>query len=296
MIIDAEAPAISDGYASENSVLAVLWDLFDTQPDAIGGVTDSIAGVGPRTLWDVLTAILACNPCDRIDRMWSSVLATLGFPNTLNPAVFEIAKPFVINRVAPRATAPPDGATVDDAPPRFEWFRNGDPNPDHQNNRFVLALSRDNFQGHLKVLVPPPGADQYTPTQGEWNDIRQGGSPTSVYKWFVAGWASPEGDGNPEIPEGLPWISNALTFSAQQGPPPVPTGACGPSSVGTSAGDTRTFEMGKTPATFNFEYRAGPAPTASSSSTTARRSSIPGARPREASRSSRSASRGARPP
>jgi hypothetical protein len=223
VVLDAEAPVPSDGYASEFSVLAVLWDLFDTRQDSLGGVTDSIAGIDARTLWDALTRTLACDPCDRIDRLWTSVLKLLDFPNTLNPAVFEVAKLFVINHVAPRALSPGDGAIVDDTPPRFEWSRNGDSSPDHWNDRFALVISRDDFQGHVKILWPPPGSEAYSPTQGEWNDIRQGGAPASVYKWFVAGWASAKGDGNPEIPEGgLPWISNPMTFAGQARPRPSP--------------------------------------------------------------------------
>ena len=261
-INDAETPNKPEGYASEHSVLGVLWDLFDTQQDSAGTVTDSFAGANARTLWDALTKFLPCDPCERLDRLWTSILTFLGIPNTLNPVVFEIAKPFVINRVAPRAISPPDGATFNDndTAPTFRWIRNGDPSPDHGNDRFVLVISRDDFKGHVKVLTPPLGSEQYTPTPGEWNDVRQGGSLTSVYRWFVAGTASSKGDGNPEIPQGIPWFSNPMTFSGQQPPPPEELSPCsiqrGAITDGVGVKDTRTFDLGKTPVMFDFEYNS----------------------------------------
>jgi hypothetical protein len=208
-----ETPSPNDGFACELSITGMFWDLFDTAQDAAGSVTDTIAGVRPKLLWDMITTILPCNPCDRVDRFWSSLGAALGF---LNPAVFQIAREFVINNMAPRTTAPADGSAIGGGvPPTFEWIANGDPHPDHENDSFVLVFSRDNFNHHLFVLTAPKGAASYTPTPQEWLQLQQGGSQNDVYQWFVAGFASPGGQGNPQIPEGLLWFSDMRSFTVR---------------------------------------------------------------------------------
>jgi hypothetical protein len=57
------------------------------------------------------------------------------------------------------------------------------------------------------------GATSYQPTAAEWLQLQQGGSSSDTYRWFVAGQASAVDAGNPQVPEGLPWFSNVLTFN-----------------------------------------------------------------------------------
>src|SRR5574337_31370 len=76
----AETPDSNEGFGSENSVLAMLWDFLDTNQDG-DQVIDSIAGVGPQLLWSAINTLLPCNPCDRVDRVWTGVRNFFGADN-----------------------------------------------------------------------------------------------------------------------------------------------------------------------------------------------------------------------
>jgi hypothetical protein len=211
LFVPAESPLPSDGFGSENSVLALFWDLFDASPDIEGSVADTFAGTGPQVIWNAITAILPCDPCNRIDRFWSAITVALG---PLNPVTLDVSRLFVLEEMAPRTVAPADGASVaSGAPPTFQWLANGDPSPTHQNDTFFLVFSRDDFGSHVFVLSPPPGATSYQPAAAEWMALQQGGAPGAAYRWFVAGLSSGAGPGNPPVPEGIPWFSDVRAFT-----------------------------------------------------------------------------------
>lgn len=206
--VDAETPSPSEGFASENSVLGLLWDLFDDAPDAEAPLTDLFAGVTPATLWDAITAALPCDPCDRVDRFWTAITRFFGAGSR---TTIDLGQLFALNRIAPTATEPADGTGIPGATlPTFRWTANGDPSPAHRNDTFALVLSRDDFQGHRIILRVPPGATEYTPTFGEWQSVLMGGDAGAQYRWGVA---AIRGDG-PMIPEGWAWYSNVLSFAA----------------------------------------------------------------------------------
>lgn len=141
---DAETPGRSEGFASERSILGLLWDLSDTNQDSDAPVIDTLAGVDARLLWTLINSTLPCNPCDRVDRFWVSITQLFGVTSS---TAFEASKVFVINKMAPKATAPADGASVGGtAAPTFQWTLSGDPSPAHRNNHYFLAFSRDNFR------------------------------------------------------------------------------------------------------------------------------------------------------
>ena len=202
-----EAPTPNDGFGSENSVLGVLWDLYDTAQDADGDVTDGYSGGNPKLIWDAINSILACSPCDRVDRFWSSIASLFG---TTNSSTLGIAKLFVINKMAPKGTAPADGAGVGGTvAPTFQWTRNGDPSASHRNNKFFLIFSRDDFQRHVVTIpVPTLDATTYTPTDPEWASVQAGGSPGDTYKWMIAGQRSDA----PVIPAGNLWAGNVRSL------------------------------------------------------------------------------------
>jgi len=211
LTIAPDNPAPNQGFGSENSVLAVLWDLIDATQDADPPVSDGLSGANAQLLWNAITAGLPCDPCNRADRFWSAIATILG---PLNPVVFEVSKLFVLNKMAPKATAPAaGGAFGGGVPPTFQWIANGDPSASHRNNTFFLVFSRDNFVNHIFVLSAPLGAASYQPTEAEWLQLQQGGSADDIYRWFVAGQASAVDAGNPQVPEGLPWFSNVLSFT-----------------------------------------------------------------------------------
>ncbi len=223
--IQPDSPSPNEGFGSENSLLAVLWDLLDATQDADGSAVDILSGVGPEVIWAAITAALPCDPCVRADRFWSSLATLIGPPH---PVTFAVANLFVLSKMAPEPTAPPNGGTFGGgSPPTFQWVANGDPSPDHRNDTFFLVFTRDDFQSHIFALRVPLGVTSYQPTAAEWLQLQQGGSPGAVYKWFVAAFSSPGGAGNPQIPDGLPWFSNLMSFRI---------GASSPGSPGAKTG------------------------------------------------------------
>lgn len=204
----AEAPEPNEGFGSENSIFAMLWDLLDTNQDG-GEVIDSIAGVSPQLVWSAINALLPCNPCDRVDRVWTGVRNFFGADS---PVIFDYTKPFVINNMAPRATAPPNGGKVaGGVGPKFEWVANGDPSADHRNKQFRIVISRDDFHLHKFMFDVPLNETSFTPTDAGWLAVLAGGTPDTVYKWYVEGTST----GDPEVPAGSVWISNLMTLTAR---------------------------------------------------------------------------------
>ena len=205
LINQAEFPAFSDGFGSEDSVLGLLWDLYDSAQDTDGIVTDIAEGNLPRGVWATINRLLSsCNPCDRADRFWTSLVNGFG-PTHSN--TMKLADLFVLNKIAPETTAPADNASVPGGvAPTFEWTPNGDRSASHNNNVFVLVFSRDDFQTLKVILVPTKGATSYTPTDAEWQSVQSGGYPGDVYKWLVL--AKREDDELATVPEGWFWYSN----------------------------------------------------------------------------------------
>lgn len=203
---NAETPPSSDGFGSENSVLGVLWDLVDTAADSSGSATDNFTGATVPLLWGALDAWLAtCAPCNRVDRFWVGLKDLFG---TFHPTTFTLAEVFALNSMAPRTTAPADGASVSgSAPPTFQWVRNGDPAAAHRNDTFYLVFSRDDFQGHIVPIAVGGDVTSYTPSDGEWATVTAGGQAAQAYKWFVAAARSDA----PGIPSGWYWYSDVRT-------------------------------------------------------------------------------------
>ena len=204
---DPERPSPNEGFGSEESVLGALWDLYDTAQDADGDVTDSFAGANPKLFWDAINTFLPCSPCDRIDKFWASLVSFFGATNS---STIGIAKIFVINQMAPKATAPADGTSVPGSvAPTFTWERRGDPSASHRNNSFKLLFSRDDFQSHVvTVNVPTADATSYKPTDAEWEQVQNGGNQGQTYKWMVLGTRSDA----PVIPSAGSWYSNVKSL------------------------------------------------------------------------------------
>jgi len=200
---DPETMPANQGFGAENSVIALFWDLFDSAQDTDNIVTDRIPGVTAKIIWDLINATLSsCNPCDRVDRFWTGAVNLLG---PTSSTIMTVADLFVLNKMAPETTAPPDNASVaGGVAPTFQWTPNGDPSASHRNNKFYLVFSRDNFQHYTLIDVPTPGATSYKPTDAEWQNVQTGGDPAAVYKWLVAA----QRNDAPVLPEGWFWYSN----------------------------------------------------------------------------------------
>jgi hypothetical protein len=160
-------------------------------------------------VWDALTDFLPCFPCDRVDRLWDGLALQFGINS---PTTLILAKAFVVNNIAPRATGPADGTSLAGGlRPTFTWIPNGDPDPAHQTDTFYLAFSRDNFQNYRIIPVPGTGSASYQLTQDEWDSVVTGAPTGATFQWLVAGR---RGDA-PTVPDGLIFLSNVLTFRAR---------------------------------------------------------------------------------
>lgn len=201
--LNAESPTRSEGFGSENSVLGLLWDLYDGPQDANGTARDTMGGVNGSLLWFAINALLPANPLDRVDRFWTSIAQLFGM---LSGTTLQIGPLFALNGMAPLASAPADAASVPGSTaPTFQWVAAGDPSAAHRNNHFYLVFSRDHFQGHLAVIpVPTLGATSYRPSDAEWAAVQAGADAGQVFEWFVA---ADRADA-PSVPEGWFWYSD----------------------------------------------------------------------------------------
>ena len=198
--LDAEAPARNEGFGAENSVLGLLWDLYDGVQDANGAAKDTMAGVNGTVLWGAINFLLPANPCDRVDRFWTSITRVFGITSG---TTLQLAP----NAMAPLTSGPADGASVPGTTaPTFQWTANGDPAAGHKNDHFYLVFSRDHFQSHLALVpVPTNGAASYKPTDAEWASVQAGGgAPGQIYEWMVVA----ERQDAPAVPEGWYWYSD----------------------------------------------------------------------------------------
>lgn len=207
MTVNAETPPRNEGYGAENSVLGVLWDLWDTAPDASGTATDTMAGVNGPLLWQAVNGLLPGASCDRVDRFWTGITGLFGI---LSPTTLQISRIFALNHMAPLAGAPADAASVGGtAAPTFSWTPQGDPSAAHANDHVILAFSRDDFQTHVVIIpVPTRGATSYKPSDAEWASVQEGGTPGQVYRWFVAA----ERADAPQVPNGWYWYSDSRSL------------------------------------------------------------------------------------
>jgi len=215
---DMENMANTQGYASENSIAAMLWDLTDTPgesapPGGAGQATDRL-DFSPKTIWDLITSNLPCNPCDRVDRFWNAVMSVAGVSQTM----LDAAETLVLNEVAPELTAPDHERMLSGGvSPTFQWNANGDPSASHNPNRFFLVISKNNFQSDLHIFPTngqPIQTTQYQIPDADYRALLQGETDETVFSWVVIGYR--EADGGTRIPEGSGFlVSNSRTFQVR---------------------------------------------------------------------------------
>jgi hypothetical protein len=234
--VGVDNPFPNEGFGSPNSVTGFLWDVFDIPPQTpMTSDPDAGRDIVSRSvvdIWNAITRVLPCVPCDRVDRLWRAVAEVVGDTNALPPqngplspeTLTRIGPLLMLNKIAPEALLPPrTRRSGGGQPPEFQWTPNGDPSPAHENDRFMLVFSRDDFKTHKVALIVPPdrarpcGASSrdrcFKPedTDEEWRKVLKDGTTGNEYKWFVAALRT----GEPEVPQGWAWYSNVLSFKVR---------------------------------------------------------------------------------
>lgn len=211
---DLETIGRSEGFGSENSVMAMFWDFTDTPGDlAPLGAKDKF-DESPKTIWDLINSGLTCNPCDRVDRFWNAVFGLLG----AGPTLVDVAETLAMNYIGPELAQPDNASLVSGGvSPTFMWNANGDPAAAHKPNRFFLVVSKDNFQSDLH-LFPSDGqpiqTTQYQIPDGDFRTLVSGALTNTVFTWVVIGYR--EADTDIRIPEGGGFlVSNSRTFTVR---------------------------------------------------------------------------------
>jgi len=162
----------SNGVGEDNevSVMAALWDLYDSAEDGMD--TKSISD---KTLFTTIKSAAAKN----IGNAWEAVAATQDtFNKTVVGGILGQAK------IAPELLEPADNIQLsgEDRPPKFKWKKNGGgtPNP---LNEFTIKFYNSDFSTVIfeKVLGD---VDEFRPTNDEMATILAG---DNLIKWVVEG-------------------------------------------------------------------------------------------------------------
>jgi len=217
-----EGPTIpaQQGYGSEESVLAMLWDLTDTPADAAppggaGQASDKL-DLTTKNIWDWINSTLPCPTCDRVDRFWNAIFNS-GFANI--PALLDKAEAMALNKIAPELTQPAEAQVVPCLSPTFMWTANGDPSAAHNPNQFFLLISSDGFASDIQVFPRsgvPINTTQYKIPDTDWAGLKGGAGGNAIFTWVVLGWRAADAD--IAIPENAGvWASNRRTFDTATG-------------------------------------------------------------------------------
>ncbi len=190
------------GYASENSISASLYDLIDSNSDTSydGSAGDSI-DVSPKSVWNVVNT----SGQNNVGKLWKKIAGLVGVNARLG-----VAEIFAMNNIAPELQEPVEGKAVSGATsPTFSWLPNGDPNDGFELNGFTIYVSMDNF---ATILMKKSGitANEYTFSDEDWKTIVQAGDEDTKFMWAVTGY----NDKSPRIPPTGGFLSNTQSFTA----------------------------------------------------------------------------------
>lgn len=178
---DGPITGLSEGYASELSIMAALFDLTDPWSDSSsdGDAKDSI-NVKPAMIWDLV------NSADLSDvgKFYNFLMGSYMDKRAIQ---FVISQIFSMNNIGPELTLPADGvATSRSVPPTFEWEANGDPTPGYELNRFILAISKDNFST-FQLVKKDINTNSQTLSKAEWEKVMKDGDDLTEFQWTVLG-------------------------------------------------------------------------------------------------------------
>ncbi len=194
----------SQGYASENSIMAALYDLMDSNADTSSDSNaKDVMSATHKVIWDRLN-----------QGAWDDVGKFYGYMATLNASSIEVelqlGSVFAMNNIAPELKTPAEGETLNpEHSPEFMWMANGDPGAAYKHNKFILVIMKNNY-AELVTVKDGLSTNKYTFTDLEWEGIVQDAGVK--LQWFVLAY----NDADPRMPPattGLGYfLSNAHTF------------------------------------------------------------------------------------
>lgn len=188
--------ASGQGYASENSVMAVLYDLIDADSDKFGNSQD-FTDVAPKQIWNAVNT----GDWDDIGKFYSVLCALAGYDI---PTIIFFSQIFTMNYVAPEPTTPSEGKIVSSVvSPDFTWQAQGDPNAGYQHDQFALVIGKNNFKTIVGYATDIADT-KYTFPDAEWQAITAQADESGIFQWVVVGHNS----ANPRMPASGNFASN----------------------------------------------------------------------------------------
>ncbi len=170
----------SEGYGSEDSVGAILWDLMDSasDEDPADDTIKDVIGIGLPTIWTLITR----GDNDTLAKFYTSVASRPGL--TLRHMAF-FGQILTLNKVAAKLGSPDDEDIVSPVtPPTFSWTPQGDPAVAFRNNKFTLVITKDNFA--TQQTWDAGTSTSFTVPQVEWATLFQTGvDENTVLRWMV---------------------------------------------------------------------------------------------------------------
>jgi hypothetical protein len=205
---DENGSVWSQGFASEASVIAALWDLTDPVSSGADSSGDSTAtdeiNLSSKDMWSVMTRADCFNIGD-----FYAILDGLLAPNPreYNQLFYDV---FAMNNIAPELKSPADGASLSaSSPPTFTWQANGDPDIYECNTYFDLVITSDTYATEY-MRVADIQSTSHAPSSGAWQALPTG----ERLRWYVEGRSAV----TPAMPAGQAvFTSNVHTFSVSGG-------------------------------------------------------------------------------
>ncbi len=178
---DLETPAQNEGYAAEESLQGLLYDMCDSHVDrSADGLSLDNINVTPKIIWNILNS----GNWDDVGKFYNTVCGLLGYDI---PALFQISQLFAMNNVGPELKAPAEGYIVSSAiSPEFSWLANGDPTAGYQHNRFTLVIANRNFT-QLLAIKDNIQTTKFKFDSDVWQAIVEQSDDTGIFQWAVLG-------------------------------------------------------------------------------------------------------------
>ncbi len=193
----------SQGYASEDSICAMLWDLTDGEQDTSSDSTaKDTVNLTPKQIWDIINS----GPWDNVSKFYNRLYAVA---NRNVQSLLWYTQTFAMNNIAPELIQPRNVIVSSAISPTFTWRANGDPGAAFALNRFTLLIGKGNFAAIVgrKENIQPT---QYKFTDAEWAAITAQSDNTGIFQWLVAGYNSAA----PRLPAAaeMQFVSNTQQF------------------------------------------------------------------------------------
>lgn len=172
------------GYASEYSVMAVLYDLCDAAVDASSdGLSQDYTDVTPQQIWNAVNT----GDWDDIGKFYNFLCALASYDIS---TVLLFSQVFAMNNVGPELLTPSEGQIVSSViSTQFTWQANGDPTAGYAHNRFTLVVGKNNLTTILGTKDDIQDT-KYTFSDGEWQAITAQSDESGILQWAVAGYNS----------------------------------------------------------------------------------------------------------